>query len=480
PLKALFWSKIPPHKLKSTVWEEIPLIVTREIPINHTEIELLFPKNAINNSLKSPTSPTGTKKNTVVTLLDFNRANNIGIMLARIKYSYIEIKGAILEIDDEKLSVENLRSLKNYVPSSEEKELIKDYDSDINNLGNAEKYFREVMEIPRLAERLGCMIYRRRFEMEVQELTPTILTIGNFMNHSTFRGNAAGYKLDVLLKIRDTKAVENPKGITTLLHYLAATLEATQNDLVTFMDDLPHLEAAARISVVTVIASVNELSNGIDLIKEEINVMKNLPIKQNDYFIKNMEEFVEKAEPTIINIQDSTQKLEEELKELLICYGEDPITTKPEEFFGMIVSFGSSLIKANQENEETKKKAEKEKQSRLTLRRPSEVPPPNLTALAAKGDLDETIRELRNGLKPNRSRPVSKVFSELNISSSRPASRVFSNSSRPPSRIFSNTSRPSSRIFSNTSRPPSRIFSNSRPSSRIFSNTRPTSGIFVK
>ncbi len=71
---------------------------------------------------------------------------------------------------------------------------------------------------------------------------------------------------------------------------MAATLEETQYDLVTFMDDLPHLEAAARISVITVIASVNELSNGIDLIKEEINIMKNLQIKQqNDYFIKNME-----------------------------------------------------------------------------------------------------------------------------------------------------------------------------------------------
>ncbi|CAI2179903.1 4983_t:CDS:10 [Funneliformis geosporum] len=444
PLKPLFWSKIPPHKLKSTVWEEIPLIVTREISINHTEIETLFPKNAINNALKSPMSPTSMKKNTVVTLLDFNRANNIGIMLARIKYTYIEIKDAILEIDDEKLSVEILRSLKNYVPSSEEKELIKDYDSDINNLGNAEKYFREVMEIPRLAERLG-LLNDAYIELRESE------------------------KFKRLLKIRDTKALENnSKGITTLLHYLAATLEETQNDLVTFMDDLPHLEAAARISVVTVIASVNELSNGINLIKEEINFMKNLQTKQNDYFIKNMEEFVEKAEPTIINIQDTTQKLEENLKELLICYCEDPITTKPEEFFGMIVSFGSSLIKAKQDNEETKKKAEKEKQTRLTIRRPSEAPL-SLASLAAKGDLDETIRELRNGLKRSRSRPVSIVLSELNINSSRPASRIFNNSSRPPSRIFSNSSRPSSRIFSN-----------SRPSSRIFNNTRPTSGIFVK
>jgi hypothetical protein len=56
------------------------------------------------------------------------------------------------------------------------------------------------------------------------------------------------------------------------------------------MDDLPHLEAAARISVVTVIASVNELTTGIDLIKEEIDTMKNIQIKhQNDCFVKIME-----------------------------------------------------------------------------------------------------------------------------------------------------------------------------------------------
>ncbi len=52
---------------------------------------------------------------------------------------------------------------------------------------------------------------------------------------------------------------------------------------------------------------------------------------------------MKKIEPTIINMQGSIQKLEEDLKQLLICYGEDPTTTKPEEFFGMIVSFGSSL-----------------------------------------------------------------------------------------------------------------------------------------
>lgn len=53
---------------------------------------------------------------------------------------------------------------------------------------------------------------------------------------------------------------------------------------------------------------------------------------------------MKKAESTILDMQDTTQNLEENLKQLLIYYCEDPVATKPEEFFGMIVSFGSSLI----------------------------------------------------------------------------------------------------------------------------------------
>ncbi|CAG8721632.1 8850_t:CDS:2 [Rhizophagus irregularis] len=138
---------------------------------------------------------------------------------------YSEIKDSILELNDEKLSIENLRSIKQYIPTSEEIELVKEYDGDLLTLGNAENYFREIMVIPRMLERLSCMIFRRRFEVEAQELLPahedlknsskfrrllkTVLAIGNYLNTNSFRGNASGFQLDALLKMRDTKAIEN-------------------------------------------------------------------------------------------------------------------------------------------------------------------------------------------------------------------------------------------------------------------------------
>ncbi|CAG8457272.1 24000_t:CDS:10 [Dentiscutata erythropus] len=453
PLKPLFWDKIPPNKKSQTVWEEIP---EGEVPLNTKELVFLFSKNSTSN-IKSPVSPPP-RKSVFTTLLDINRANNIAIMLARIKFSYSEIKNSILELNDETLTVDNLKNLKSYAPTTDEIELVKEYTGDVGMLGNAEKYFREVMEIPRLSERLGCMIYRRKFEMEVFELKSqvedlhqayvelkssmkfkyllkTILAIGNYLNGSTFRGNAIGFRLDCLLKISETKALENnPKGLSTLLHYLAAILEEKQNDLITFMDELKHLEGASKVSYVAVIGTVASLGSGADLIKEEIRVLKKIRLTpSSDRFCEVMEEFIKQIEPTIESIKEFTQELEERLNQLLKYYGEDPTATKPEEFFGMIVEFGKSLERVRRENEEERKRIEKEHlkemnaQSRLAIRRPSDTS--SIASLLAGQDFDNTIRELRSGLRKNRDRPISKVFSELQLdviySHSRNASSVY-------------------------------------------------------
>lgn len=56
------------------------------------------------------------------------------------------------------------------------------------------------------------------------------------------------------------------------------------------MDEVPHLEAAARISVQTLMSSVNSLVGGMNQIREETQALrkvKNLP--PNDLFIEVME-----------------------------------------------------------------------------------------------------------------------------------------------------------------------------------------------
>ena len=54
---------------------------------------------------------------------------------------------------------------------------------------------------------------------KLAKLLEIILNIGNFLNYGTYAGNAFGYGMDSLLKLRDTKSTK--QNDYTVLHYLA-------------------------------------------------------------------------------------------------------------------------------------------------------------------------------------------------------------------------------------------------------------------
>jgi len=93
------------------------------------------------------------------------------------------------------------------------------------------------------------------------------------------------------VQIRDTKGVDGVKpGSSTLLHYLAKAIQTKDPQLLQFLDEVPHLEAAARISVTTLMSSVNSLVAGMNHIREEIRVLRRIRISPpNDHFVEMME-----------------------------------------------------------------------------------------------------------------------------------------------------------------------------------------------
>lgn len=75
----------------------------------------------------------------------------------------------------------------------------------------------------------------------------TVLAIGNYLNGQTIRGNAYGFRLDALLKMRYTRAEgEGVSNMPTLLHYLVHFLAKSGDDVVNFREDIVHLEQAAK------------------------------------------------------------------------------------------------------------------------------------------------------------------------------------------------------------------------------------------
>ncbi|KAF1806202.1 hypothetical protein FB192DRAFT_1003493 [Mucor lusitanicus] len=317
-------------------------------------------------------------------------------MLAKIKLPYPDIRDAIWNIDDNILSTDNLMAIRQYIPTKEEIEIVKEYQGDVDMLGNAERYFRSIMYIPRLADRVSCMIFRRRFKDELEEILPeldiiqmaitelksstkfkhvlkTVLAIGNYLNGQTVRGNARGFHLDALLKMRDTRAEgEGVSNVPTLLHYLVYFLSKSDDDVVNFRQDISHLQAAAKLSAPTLFATVNSLNGNLNQIKEELSLSTRRKTSelQIDRFAEAMQEFVLEAEPVVNDLKAMTRDIEEKLKDLIVYYGEDPNTIKSEEFFDIISTFSNSFEKAQIEIHEARERAlKRQRQQEMQLKK---------------------------------------------------------------------------------------------------------------
>lgn len=64
-------------------------------------------------------------------------------MLSRIKLPPVDIRKALLEVDDEALSVDDLKAMERQMPTAEEVTRLKDF-GDVSKLAKADQFFYQV------------------------------------------------------------------------------------------------------------------------------------------------------------------------------------------------------------------------------------------------------------------------------------------------------------------------------------------------
>jgi len=312
---------------------------------------------------------------------------------------------------------------------------------------------------------MDSMLYRRRLDIDIDEIRPelnilrkacaelrssnkfkhvlhAILTLGNALNASSFRGGARGFQLEALLKMKETRTAKGGSDCPTLLHYLAQILMKSNPDVVAFVNDLPHVEAAARISVQNTISSVQSISSGLHQVNTEIQFMKNRrSLPSDDRFLGVMEPFVSQAGPMVDALRNMCKTVENDLHSLLQYYGENPESfesTKPEDFFALVMAFSTALNKAAIEtlDAQSKNPVDRTPSNRIQISAPTNTATPTSSWSAntlvspdehrtiSRGDLDEAIRSIRNGSQ-RRTRPTARPLSRIFLDGSRPISRMF-------------------------------------------------------
>ncbi|CAO1622300.1 unnamed protein product [Parajaminaea phylloscopi] len=414
--KPLFWNKLSHAEMATpTVWGDIlsPAGATAAVEIPVEELDGLFALSQNNRSpMKGTSTATKTASAKITTLLELNRSQNIAIVLSRIKMTLPQIRAALVEVKSSRLTLDHLKALKQCVPTPEEAEAVSAFSGNISTLSKADQLIRELQGIPRLQQRISAMLFMRKFELDLEELKPdlktlkeattelkrcdklkrilsTVLTIGNALNASTFRGSARGFHMADLLKLKDTRPANASSDTPTLLHFLVRVLNKADSSLVGFLDECHHVETAARLSTQSIAQGVQSAILGFRSVGEELDVLTKARIFENsgsDQFVAAMTAFRDTASPQVKALQTAHDSIFKGLTVLVKYFGEDPSQTKPEEFFTLISNFGQALMRAEVDclQIDRKKEEDERRKQRMAQRgfapdhnaRKLRIPPP--------------------------------------------------------------------------------------------------------
>ncbi|XP_068439001.1 formin-2 isoform X2 [Clinocottus analis] len=249
PMKPLYWTRIQLNTKKevssSMVWETI-----EEPDMDFEEFVELFSKTAVKEK-KQPLSDTITKSKTkqVVKLLNNKRSQAVGILMSSLHLDMKDIQHAILNLDNTVVDLETLQALYENRAQQEELDKIEKHIKSSKDKENAkpldkpEHFLHQLSLIPNFSSRVFCILFQSSFSEcmssimrkldtlqrvckalqdspTVKQVLGLVLAFGNFMNGGNrTRGQADGFTLDILPKLKDVKSSDNKKS---LLAYIVA------------------------------------------------------------------------------------------------------------------------------------------------------------------------------------------------------------------------------------------------------------------
>ncbi|XP_063078857.1 formin-1-like [Engraulis encrasicolus] len=237
PMRPLYWTRIQIHNnTDDTLWSSLeePSIV------DPCEFEDLFAKSSLPTKRK-PLSEAYEKRNKarkIVKLLDSKRSQAVGIFISSLHLDMKDIRQAVLTLDNSVVDLEAIEALyENRAQPAELDQLRKYYETSdeesIKLLDKPEQFLYELSQIPDFSVRARCLIFqsvfadsvasiRRKVEIisrvctgllereSVREVVGLVLALGNYMNGgSRVRGQADGFALDILPKLKDVKSRDN-------------------------------------------------------------------------------------------------------------------------------------------------------------------------------------------------------------------------------------------------------------------------------
>ncbi|OWZ23743.1 LOW QUALITY PROTEIN: hypothetical protein PHMEG_0001310 [Phytophthora megakarya] len=292
--RKVYWTNLETKKANETIWARVtarrktaPITLS---PQDFQELEYLFG----NATTSSPSqSKEKVAKRTKFSALDSRRSNNISIGLNQFKGAggAAAISSALKDCDFEFLTVDSLTNLQDIAPNSVEVKRYTNFRGSRSRLEPSEKFLVEMCEIPRVTEKINAMLFASQFGYQQQELRnrmqvitqacyevlrserlarcfELVLAIGNLLNTGTELEGAQGITLASLLKLSETKAID--QSMTLLQFIIKLIHDRGEGDVLLFINDLSTLAEARRFSNVICDSQARSLQHEITKLEQEI------------------------------------------------------------------------------------------------------------------------------------------------------------------------------------------------------------------
>ena len=392
-MRIVNWTKMPNNKAQATVFNTLKDEIGG-VGLDFQELQDMFraPDESASKAVAAAT-PAGP---VLVSLIGPKRTQSVNIFLKSCRLTAEQIIVALERFDESICTTEFLEKLLENIPTAEEMTSIDAYEEGggaEDLLAEPERFFRNISTVKGLKLKLQAYITYRKFPLQSEALQPQIdavsaaiaqvrdsakfksimrfiLAIGNYINGSSNRGNAMGFKLDSLNKLRDTKTTDNKSN---LLNYLVLTLEKKDPAALTvgeelkvpcgllclffFSDCFQDVAAGARVSFPALMEELAALTKSVANIEAAI---QNVPPEPHDKFSSIITaEVATRLKGQLTRMAEQAREAEKEYKLLAAAYGEDPAATPSSDFLKILETFVASLHAARKEIAAEKVKQDK-------------------------------------------------------------------------------------------------------------------------
>ncbi|CAF0708285.1 unnamed protein product [Brachionus calyciflorus] len=377
-LKQFTWSKIPSNCIigKDNIWTKKQQNESIFDSSFYADLEQLFYIEPTNkNEIHDRRDSTLIRESRTIhsadkiNLLDSKKSLNINIFLKQFRCDYDEICNNLITNNRSNIfGIENFEALLKILPDSNEIEILKNFNGDMEKLGQAEKFLLKLIRIPNYKLRIECLHVKEEFYNQIynfnksfdsiinackiihesQNLTQMMLCIckiGNFLNNGSYCGNAAGFKLASLNKLCDIKSNKNNMS---LLNLIIEKLDKQKSKLLQLPDEiLPCLKDVLSIQIDNLKNDIFEFCNKVNSLYDQLNDLQ-IP-KMDDLY-----EFFKMAILTLNDLKTKEIKYDEWNLKLSSYFCEDVVDFRLDECFNILFNFAEKVKFIIQESKSRK------------------------------------------------------------------------------------------------------------------------------